>query len=166
MGCASRPGDLSYAYACDSRWIKPPTLTVGRGPVPRHAPVVTANVRGLWAADVSRFGGEIAGDRPPRYVPSDVFRLNRTFAGDRPLRYGKKADIAAGHVGRGPVPRRASVLIANARGLWAADVSCFGGEIAGDRPPRYVPSDVFRLNRTFAGDRPPRYEKVGFPLGT
>ena len=33
----------------------------------------------------------------------------------------------------------------------------FGGEIAGDRPPRYVPSDVFRLARTLAGDRPPRY---------
>ena len=41
--------------------------TVGRGPVPRRAPVLTANVRGLRAADVSRFGGKIAGDRPPRY---------------------------------------------------------------------------------------------------
>ena len=43
------------------------TLTVVRGPVPRRASVLTANVHGLWAADVSRFGGEIAGDRPPRY---------------------------------------------------------------------------------------------------
>ena len=33
-----------------------PALTVGRGPVPRHASIVTVNVRGLWAADVSRFG--------------------------------------------------------------------------------------------------------------
>ncbi len=40
---------------------------VGRGPVPRHAPVVKANVRGLWSSDVFRFGRAIAGDRPPRY---------------------------------------------------------------------------------------------------
>ena len=35
--------------------------TVGRGPVPRRAPVLTANVRGLGAAGVFRFGGESAG---------------------------------------------------------------------------------------------------------
>ena len=138
-------------------------LTVGRGPVPRRAPVFAANVRGLWAADVFRFGGEIAGDRPPRYVPSDVFRVNRTIAGDRPPHYGKKRHPLT--VGRGPVPRRAPVLTANVRGLWAAGVSRFGGEIAGDRPPRYVPSDVFRVNRTIAGDRPPHYEKRGFRSG-
>ena len=40
---------------------------------------------------VFRFGGEIAGDRPPRYVPSDVFRLDRTIAGDRPPRYGSSS---------------------------------------------------------------------------
>ena len=46
---------------------KRPPLTVGRGPVPRHAAVVTATLRGLWAAGVCRSDGEIAGDRPPRY---------------------------------------------------------------------------------------------------
>ena len=39
--------------------------TVGRGPVPRHAPVLTANVRGFWTADVSRFGRQIAGGQAP-----------------------------------------------------------------------------------------------------
>ena len=43
------------------RCIKPAFYTVGRGPVPRRAPVLTANVRGLRAAGVFRFGGEIAG---------------------------------------------------------------------------------------------------------
>ena len=33
----------------------------------------------------------------------------------------------------------------------------FGGESAGDRPPHYVPSDVFRLDRTLAGDRHTHY---------
>ena len=40
-------------------------------------------------------------------------------------------------VGRGPVPRRASVFTANVRGLWAAGVLRLGRTIAGDRPPRY-----------------------------
>ena len=48
-------------------------FTVGRGPVPRHASVLTENVHGLRAAGVFRFGGEIAGDRPPRYGSSSVF---------------------------------------------------------------------------------------------
>ena len=49
-------------------WLsKPRRRTVGRGPVPRHASVLTENVHGLWAVDVSRFGRQIAGDRPPRY---------------------------------------------------------------------------------------------------
>ena len=52
-------------------------VTVGPGPVPRRAPVLAANVRGLWVADVSRFVGELAGDRPPRYVPSNVFRVGQ-----------------------------------------------------------------------------------------
>ena len=71
-------------------------VTVGRGPVPRHAQVLTGNVRGLRAADVSRFGGEIAGDRPPRYVTRDVFRLDRTLAGNRPPRYEKSGVSARG----------------------------------------------------------------------
>ena len=37
-------------------------FTVGRGPVPRRVQVLTANVRGLRATDVFRFGGEIAGE--------------------------------------------------------------------------------------------------------
>ena len=51
-------------------------LTVGRGPVPRHASVLTETVRGLWAADVSRSVLGIAGDRPPRYGSSSVFSRN------------------------------------------------------------------------------------------
>ena len=51
-------------------------MHVGRGPVPRHASVVTANVRSLRAANVFRFGGEIAGDRPPRYEKGGGFRMN------------------------------------------------------------------------------------------
>ena len=111
-----------------------------------------------------------AGDRPPRYgkkrhpltvgrgpVPRHHSRP-RTLAGDRPPPYGKKRHPPL-TVGRGPVPRRAPVFAANARGLWAAGVSRFGEEIAGDRPPRYVPSDVFRVDRTLAGDRPPRSGK-------
>ena len=50
----------------------------------------------FWAAGVSRFGGEIAGDRPPRYVPRDVFRLDRTLAGDRPPRYGNRGVFRSG----------------------------------------------------------------------
>ena len=65
--------------------------------------------------------------------------------------------------GTGPRPtlEYVQVLAANVRGLWAADVFRFGGEIAGDRPPRYVPRDVFRLERTLKGDRPPHYENSG-----
>ena len=37
--------------------------TVGRGPVPRRAPVLAANVRGLWVSGVFRLGRQIAGDR-------------------------------------------------------------------------------------------------------
>ena len=42
----------------------------GTGPRPtlEYVPVLAANVRGLWAADVSRFVRQLAGDRPPRYV--------------------------------------------------------------------------------------------------
>ena len=86
-----------------------------RAGFPRHAPVLTANVRGLWAADVSRFVSGIAGDRPPRYGEKNV-----PFT-----------------VGRGPVPRRAPVVTATVRGLWAAGVFRRDREIAGDRPPRY-----------------------------
>ena len=48
-------------------------FTVGRVPVPRYASIITANVRGLWAAGVFRSVSEIAGDRPPRYGSSSVF---------------------------------------------------------------------------------------------
>ena len=46
----------------------------GTGPRPtlEYVQVLAANVRGFWAADVFRFGGEIAGDRPPRYENSGV----------------------------------------------------------------------------------------------
>ena len=71
-------------------------FTVVRGPVPRHASIVTVNVHASGAADVFRFGGELAGDRPPRYVTSDVFRLDRTFAGDRPPRYEKRSGFLSG----------------------------------------------------------------------
>ena len=79
---------LGVIQAPALRHLKHPPATVGRGPVPRHAAIVTVNVHASGAAGVSRFGGEIAGDRPPRYVTSDVFRVDRTLAGDRPPRYG------------------------------------------------------------------------------
>ena len=47
--------------------------TVGRGPVPRHVPVLAANVRGLWVSGVFRLGRQIAGDRPPHYGKKDDF---------------------------------------------------------------------------------------------
>ena len=37
--------------------------TVGRGPVPRRAPVLAANVRGLWVSGVFHLDWQIAGDR-------------------------------------------------------------------------------------------------------
>ena len=63
------------------------------------------------------------------------------------------ASCAEDTVGRGPVPRHASVFAETVRGLWAADGFRFSGTIAGDRPPRYGTSDVFRLDRTLAGPR-------------
>ena len=36
---------------------------VGRGPVPRRAPVLAANVRDLWVSGVFHLGRQIAGDR-------------------------------------------------------------------------------------------------------
>ena len=65
-------GDFSATRKMVIRNRKPSPLTVGRGLVPRRAPVLGANVHGLRAADVFRFGGEIAGDRPPRYEKSRV----------------------------------------------------------------------------------------------
>ena len=61
--------------------------------------------------------------------------FTRTLAGDRPPRYGEKSVPYT--VGRGPVPRRASIGTGNG---WLA----FG----------------FRVGRTIAGDRPPRYELI------
>ena len=52
------PSRRARALGCDTRI---------RAGFPRHAPVCAASIRGLWAAGVFRSGGEIAGDRPPRY---------------------------------------------------------------------------------------------------
>ena len=127
--------------------------TVGRGPVPRRAPVFTANVRGFWAADVSRLDESSRGTGPratvkPFSVGQDrpiltclrlaLFAIRRsqaTESRDRPPRYGSAEDIALRTVGRGPVPRRAPVFTANVRGFWAADVSRFGRQIAGGQAP-------------------------------
>ena len=46
-------------------WLSEPRpRTVGRGPVPRRASVITETVRSLWAADGFRFGGRSRGTGP------------------------------------------------------------------------------------------------------
>ena len=63
------------------------------------------------------------------------FRAGLTIAGDRPPRYGLQGRLRF-TVGRGPVPRHASVGRETA--LVGARFSR-GSTIAGDRPPRYGP---------------------------
>ena len=55
---------LSSVGAVANRAYRPSPLTVGRGPVPRHAPGLTANVRGLWATGVFRLGESSRGTGP------------------------------------------------------------------------------------------------------
>ena len=52
LGHAGARGGQAPALRC----LKPAFYTVGRGPVPRHAWVVTATIRGFWVAGIFRFG--------------------------------------------------------------------------------------------------------------
>ena len=65
-------------------------LTVGRGPVPRHAAI----------AEETRSHARVACEGPRATGPE-------TIAGDRPPRYDEKT--ARLTVGRGPVPRHAPI---------------------------------------------------------
>ncbi len=148
-------------------------FTVGRGPVPRRASIGTGNGLGRRAifAQVERSRGTgpratvckaVSFYRRARACPSPcldrggkrrwlacVFRVGRTIAGDRPPRYGMQGRLRF-TVGRGPVPRRASIGTGNGlcrRGFRA------GRALAGDRPPRYGETEtVSRLIRSGSGD--------------
>ena len=76
-----------------------------------------------------------------RFWAACGFRAGRALAGDRPPRYGLQGRFRF-TVGRGPVPRRASV--GTGKRPWAVD--------------------DFRADRTIAGDRPPRYGKRPSPF--
>ena len=104
-------------------------FTVGRGPVPRHAPVCAATIRGLWTADVFRSGCEIAGDRPPRYDEKTILRSVEP----KTMRPKKRSPHRRARACPSPCPG----LRSNHPCLWAVGVFRRDREIAGDRPPRY-----------------------------
>ena len=105
------------------------SATVGRGPVPRHAAIVTENVYHLWASDVFCHVWKIAGDRPPHYDKKMSFLSRLEDRGGqapalRPATVGRgpvprHATIT---VGRRPVPRHAAIVTENGRYLCALDV--------------------------------------------
>ena len=140
--------------------IKTSPLTVGRGPVPRHASRIPT----------------IAGDRPPRYgkkrpprtvgrgpVPRHASHIP-TIAGDRPPRYDKK---------RPPPHRRARALACHTRMRAGSPRHASRiPTIAGDRPPRYdkkcppphrraraCPSPCLAQSNA-CGGRAPRHRKI------
>ena len=128
--------------------------------------------RGPLSACVFRAGRAIAGDRPPRYGMRAVFSLRRARACPSPcLDRGKglgwraffaRVERSRGTgpratvknvlllVGRGPVPRRASVR----ERPWLACGFRGGRTLAGDRPPRYGMRAVFSLRRARACPSP------------
>ena len=156
------------------------------------------NVRGPWASDVFRAGRTIAGDRPPRYGKGRVFgarqrqalALEKKFAstksflilkilkilkillqttklaGDRPPRYEKKRHPVT--VGRGPVPRRASIVIKNVRGLWGIGRFLLRSDDRGGQAPALRLMKVFGATQNTAPSRGtgPRATVTGgvFPL--
>ena len=71
------------------------SLTVGRGPVPRQAPIARDRPSRYGGSGGFRLNRRIARDRPSRYGGSGDFRLDRRIAGDRPSRYGDR-EIAGG----------------------------------------------------------------------
>ena len=135
------------------RCARPSPFPVGRGPVPRRASVGER----AWLACVFRAGRVLAGDRPPRYgrcglarIPSvgqeclilpvreQVLPNYSHLARERSRGTGPRATGQDGvlvTVGRGPVPRRASV----GEKPWLAFGFRVGRTLAGDRPPRYGP---------------------------
>ena len=109
---------------------KMPSLTVGRGPVPRHAAIAGDRpprydeeyrpYRRAWALGCQtrmRAGfprhATIAGDRPPRSEKNAVPR-HATIAGDRPPRYDEEYRHYRRAVGK-PVPRHAIITLRTAQ---------------------------------------------------
>ena len=125
----------AWALACHTRM---------RAGFPRHASICAENGRGL--AFGVRVGRVIAGDRPPRYgMP------RRFFARDRPSRYGEKN--VPFPVGRGPVPRHASICAENGRGL--RSVFAYSNDRGGQAPALRYAGAFFRGAPPFTVGRGP-----------
>ena len=135
-----------------------------------------------WLAFGFRIGRTLARDRPSRYGPGRVFlSMRRSGAGAPELRSLGHANARGGQtparrfarpspltVGRGPVPRRASVVETALAGVWFSRGS---GDRGGQAPAlraregfsslcavrdRAIPNYSHWGTRVLAGDRPPR----------
>ena len=149
-----------HAGACPPR-MDFAHCTVGRGPVPRRAPVFAANVRGLWAAGVSRFGGDRGGQAP-------ALRSKRRFSCRSNTRGGQALALRE----KTPPPhRRARACPSPCAGLnskrpWTLGCGSFSvwrGDRGGQAP-------ALRSKRRFScesnnrGGQAPALRKKGFPV--
>ena len=108
-----------------------------------------------WAAAVSRFGGELAGDRPPRYGEK-----TESSRGTGPRATSPKIPPPT-TVGRGPVPRHASVLTANVHGLLGCGQFSFWRRARGGQAPALRSPRRFSFGSNTRGGQAPRYENSG-----
>ena len=77
---------------------------VGRGPVPRHASVLTETVRGLWAADGFRLGGRSRGTGPRATFQATFFVSNERSRGT-----GPRATVVAAFFSRNNLDKKRDI---------------------------------------------------------
>ena len=115
------------------RLVRLSPFTVGRGPVPRHAAIVTRNSLGRWT------------------IFARVVRSRGT---------GPRATVKKRAASRRARACPSPCLGGNGKRPWAAFGFRAGRAIAGDRPPRYGPGKGFPLHAPVRDQASPNYSRL------